>query len=728
MGRFWQTAVVAGLGAMGLMAAAAIGAPAPVKPAAKPAAVAKPATKPAARTAASAARPVNTARIVNQKPGEWLSHGRGYDEQRYSPLDQINLNTVKDLKLAWYADLGSTRGVEGTPLMVDGVLYNIQPWNITTAYDAKTGKELWKYDPKVPESTGRYACCDIDARGLAAWNGKIIVPTLDGRLIALNAKTGKPVWSVQTLDEKTPWPYTVTGAPRVFDGKVIIGNAGGEVAAQGYMTAYDAETGKKLWRFYIVPGDPKVHPWTEADKMAAKTWADPEFWKTGGGGNNWDAIVYDPKAKLVYIGTGNGGPWYPDYRGGGKGDNLFISSIVALHVEDGSYAWHYQVVPGDKWDFDNTAPLMLADLTIDGKLRHVIMQAPKVGFFYVLDRITGEVISAKDYVPQNWNIGFEPKTWRPIINPAVDYKTDKPILVMPNSSHNWQPMAYSPRTGLVYFPVNEGGRIIAKDPDFKVTPGSMSQLGILDYGDSPERKALQEEQRRISKSYLIAYDPVKQQAVWKAPYKRGGNGGVLATAGDLVFEGTAGATFAAYNARTGEKVWEMPVQQSPISGPISYEIDGEQYVAVNAGFGGGLAHDGQMAADPSLQLYDYGRLLVFKLNGKAALPPFKRVVATLDPPPQVQKTNGQVIEGMKLYAKNCQGCHGENLRGGIKDLRRMSKETHAEFFDIVLGGKRQAKGMANFSNVLSRNDAELIRKYIIARIEEDWTDLKNGKQ
>jgi quinohemoprotein ethanol dehydrogenase len=256
----------------------------------------------------------------------------------------------------------------------------------------------------------------------------------------------------------------------------------------------------------------------------------------------------------------------------------------------------------------------------------------------------------------------------------------------------------------------------------------MSQLGILDFGDSPERKALQAESRRISKSYLIGYDPVKQQAVWKAPYSRGGNGGVLATAGDLVFEGTAGATFAAYNARTGDKVCEMPVQQSPISGPISYSIDGEQYVAVNAGFGGGLAHDGQMAADPNLQLYDYGRLLVFKLNGKGALPPFKRVVANLDPPPTLQKTNGQVIEGMKLYAKNCQGCHGENLRGGIKDLRRMSKETHAEFFDIVLGGKRASKGMANFSGVLTRQDAELIQKFIVARIEEDWSDLKNGKQ
>ncbi|MEO8114768.1 MAG: PQQ-binding-like beta-propeller repeat protein, partial [Phenylobacterium sp.] len=357
MKRFWPTALAAGLGVLGLggLAVGATGAPVPV---------AKPPAAATVKRASPVQRPVDEARIVNQSAGEWLSHGKDYNEQRYSPLTQINTDNVKNLKLAWYADLGSTRGVEGTPLMVDGVLYNTQPWNITTAYDAKTGKVLWKYDPKVPESTGRIACCDLDARGVAAWKGKIYIATLDGRLIALNAKTGKPIWSVQTLDEKSPWPYTVTGAPRVADGKVLIGNAGGEVAAQGYVTAYDAETGKQDWRFYIVPPDPKVHPWTKADKIAAPTWGDPEFWKTGGGGNDWDAIVYDPKAKLVYLGTGNGGPWYPDYRGGGTGDNLFISSIVAIHVEDGAYAWHYQVVPGDKWDFDNTAPLMLADLTI----------------------------------------------------------------------------------------------------------------------------------------------------------------------------------------------------------------------------------------------------------------------------------------------------------------------------------------------------------------------------
>jgi quinohemoprotein ethanol dehydrogenase len=676
---------------------------------------------------ADAAKPVDAQRIVgaDREPGQWLSAGRTYDEQRFSPLTQINTSNVKNLGLDWYADLGSTRGVEASPLMVDGVLYDIQPWNITTAYDAKTGKLLWRYDPKVPEKYGRLACCDIDARGLAAWKGKIILATLDGRLIALNAKTGQPVWSVQTLDEGTPWAYTVTGAPRVFEGKVFIGNAGAEAAAAGFFTAYDAETGKKIWRFHVVPGNPADGYKSKAEAMAAKTWSG-EWWKNGGGGTPWDSFVYDPKTRLIYLGTGNSGPWATEYRSPGGGDNLFLASIVALKVDTGEYVWHYQETPGDEWDYTATQPLILADLKIKGRDRKVIMQAPKNGFFYVLDRLTGELISAKNFVPVNWASGIDMKTGRPIINPQIHYGV-MPELQSPGpgGAHNWQPMSFDPQTGLAYFPVTASSFIYALDPNFKLQPGRMSQLGMTGGGHQEERKQLMASAPKDD-AYLVAWDPVNQKEVWRAPHGRTGSGGVLTTAGNLVFEGTIGSTFAAYRADTGEKVWEMPVQQVPIAGPISYAIDGVQYIAVNAGYGGGIAH-GPVNNDALLQITDYGRLLVFKLGGATKLPPVVEVKATLDPPPNLGGSNYELQKGGELYALNCQGCHGENARGGIKDLRRMSAQTHADFQNIVIGGARKERGMASFADILGKDDAELIHKYIVVRINEDWTDLKNGK-
>ena len=665
---------------------------------------------------------------ANQHPGDWMSYGRTYDEQRFSQLGQINTSNVGKLGLAWFADLGSTRGIEGTPLEIDGVIYNVQPWNIVKALDARTGKLLWSFDPKVPEATARNGCCDIVTRGLAAWKGKIYVGALDGRLFALDAKTGKPVWSVNTFDDGQKALLTITGAPRVFDGKVVIGNAGGESAGRGYITAYDAETGKKDWRFYIVPGDPaeKAAPnQVKADKIARPTWTG-DFWKIGGGGNDWDTLIYDPKLKLVYIGTGNGGPWVSQARGAPGGDSLFTSSIVALHVEDGSYAWHYQEVPNEEWDYDATAPLMLADLKIGGKTRPVIMHAPKTGFFYVVDRRTGKLLSAKDYMAQNWADGYDLKTGRPRIKPGVRYG-EKPILITPNNAHNWQPMAFNPQTGLVYFPVNETGRIIGMDPSYQVKFGGLSQTGESHGGYEDVRKQLNEENKKNLNYYLIAWDPVKQKEAWRVTYKRGGSGGVLTTAGNLVFQGTSDATIAAYDARTGKKLWEAPIQQSPISPPISYSLDGVQYIAINAGFGGGLAHDNVNASDPGLQLYDYGRLLVFKLDGQVKLPPFKMVRASLEPPPRIPHSNGDVREGFDIYTANCAVCHGENARGGVKDLRRMSSQTHKDFFDIVLRGKRASNGMPTFGDKLTQHDVEQIQKYLVSRIEDDWVELKGAE-
>jgi quinohemoprotein ethanol dehydrogenase len=667
---------------------------------------------------------VDHARLIaaDKSPGEWMAPGRTYDEQRFSPLDAINDGNVADLGLAWYADLPVDRGVEASPLMIGGVLYNIEPWNVTVAYDAKTGKELWRFDPRVDREKGKIACCDIVTRGLAAWKGKIILATLDGRLIALDARTGKPVWSVNTLEPV--WPYTITGAPRVFDGKVLIGNAGAEGAARGYVTAYDVATGKQLWRFYTVPGDPAKPQANPILEMAAKTW-NGEWWKVGGGGTVWDSIVYDPALDLVYIGTGNGGPWAQLYRSPGGGDNLFLSSIVALNAKTGAYVWHYQTTPGDEWDYTATQSMILADLTIEGKPRKVLMQAPKNGFFYVLDRATGKLISAKPFVPMSWANGVDMVTGRPNMNPEARYG-ETPVLITPGpgGGHNWNPMAYSPRTGLAYFPVTEMYMAFSVNPNFKQTPGNMSQLGISTTGYDLTRKAASAYAAANNKAWLTAWDPVKQEERWRVPYPNRGSGGILATAGNLVFQGTIGGTFAAYRADSGEKLWEMPVQQLPIAAPIAYSIGGEQYIAVNAGWGGGLAHSSTAKALGFP--ISAPRLLVFKLGGSAALPALAEAAPELVRPGDTTAGADVLAQGEQLYAQNCMTCHGERARGGIKDLRRMTPATHKQFLDIVLRGARREQGMASFGDTLSEADAKAIHAYLARRANEDWADILKG--
>lgn len=670
-------------------------------------------------------RPVDHARLVaaDREPGQWMAPGRTHGEQRFSPLDQINAENAAKLGLAWYADIAVDRGVEASPLMIDGVLYNIEPWNVTTAYDAVTGKQLWRFDPQVDREKGRLACCDIVTRGLAAWNGKVIIATLDGRLIAIDAKSGKQAWSVDTLEPV--WPYTITGAPRVFDGKVIIGNSGAEGAARGYVTTYDADTGKQLWRFYTVPGDPAKPQADKAMDMAAKTWTG-EWWKRGGGGTVWDSIVYDAELDLVYIGVGNGGPWPQKYRSPGGGDNLFLSSIVALNAKTGEYVWHYQTTPGEQWDYTATQSMILADLKIEGKLRKVLMQAPKNGFFYVLDRATGKLISAEPYVAMNWATGIDKATGRPIMNPEANYGV-VPVIVTPGPAggHNWHPMAYSPQTGLAYFPVTEMYMAFSINPDFKQTPGNMSQLGISTTGYDLTRKAAADFAAKNNKYWLTAWDPVAQKERWRVPYPLRGSGGILATGGNLVFQGTVHGTLAAYRADTGEKVWDMPVQQVPIAAPISYMVDGVQYIAVNAGWGGGLGH----AASAKALGFPLAtpRLLVFKLGGTATLPAMAEATTKVERPADTKASAEIIARGEQLYAQNCASCHAERARGGVKDLRRMSAATHAEFNDIVLKGTRIEKGMVSFADVLSQNDADAIYAYLLRRTNEDWDEMAKGE-
>lgn len=668
---------------------------------------------------------VDHARLVaaDRNAGEWMAPGRTYGEQRFSPLSEINADTVSRLGLAWYADLPVDRGVEASPLMIDGILYNIEPWNVTTAYDATTGRQLWRYDPQVDRDKGRLACCDIVTRGLAAWKGKIILVTLDGRLIAVNGKTGKPVWSVDTLEPV--WPYTITGAPRVFDGKVLIGNAGAEGAARGYVTAYDAETGRKLWRFYTVPGDPAKPQENPILDMAARTWTG-EWWKRGGGGTVWDSIVYDPELDLVYLGVGNGGPWPQAYRSPGGGDNLFLSSIVALKADSGDYVWHYQTTPGEQWDYTATQSMILADLSIGGRPRKVLMQAPKNGFFYVLDRATGKLISAKPYVAMNWAKGIDPATGQAIVNPEARYGV-VPVMLTPGpgGGHNWNPMAFSPQTGLAYFPVTEMYAAYSLNPDFKQTPGNMSQLGISTTGYELSRKAAADYAAANNKAWLTAWDPVAQQERWRVPYPMRGSGGILATGGNLVFQGTVGGTFAAYRADNGKKLWEMPVQQVPIAAPISYSVKGVQYIAVNAGWGGGLSHS-TSAKSLGFPL-SKPRLLVFKLGGDATLPALEDAGPSLERPAETGASAEVIAHGEGLYAQHCATCHGERARGGVKDLRRMTPATRAEFYDIVLRGKRRETGMASFGDLLTQADAEAIRAYLIRRTNGDWTEIAGEK-
>jgi quinohemoprotein ethanol dehydrogenase len=659
-------------------------------------------------------------RLGHPAPGEWPSDGRDYTAQRYSPLTQIDASNVSSLGLAWYDDLDTLRGVEATPIYADGVLYNSLPFNVIKAYDAKNGRVLWAYDPKVPREMARYACCEPDSRGLAMWHGLIVIATLDGRLIGLDKTSGKPAWTTQVLP--STMPYTITGAPRVFGDMVVIGNSGGDLGVRGFVAAFDAATGKKRWKFFLTP-NPEGKPDGEASDpimpMVRKTWSDEGLWKQlGGGANPWDSIAYDPELKLVYVGTGNSSPHSQFYRSPGGGDNLFVCSIVALHAEDGSYAWHYQMIPGEEWDYTCTSSIVSADLKIGGKTRKVIMQAPKGGFFYVLDRKTGKLISGKSYVKVNWTLGLD-ANGRPIDNPAARYG-EEPALVYPGpgGAHNWFPMAYSPRTKLAYFPAYQSGFVYARQPNWTPQPfRSNSGWGGFSGPALQKRMALQKEADKDEKAMLVAYDPVKQAIAWSVPLPRHGNGGVFVTASDLVFEGTTKQTFAAFDARTGKQLWEFPTQSAPVAGGITYEVDGEQYIAINAGWGGGAA---QVERGAGIELPRApARLLVFKLGGSKTLPPLAKAEPIPQPPP-LRASEADIQAGAQLFADTCSGCHGREAVGGVKDLRHMTAETHAKFKDIVLGGLYTDKGMASFKDLLTDKQAGQIHDYLIARANEDW--------
>ena len=553
---------------------------------------------------------------------EWLTYGLTQAETRYSPLTQINAETVKRLGLAWSYDLGSGGGgQEGTPLVWNGMLFGITNWSVVFAVDARTGKERWRWDPEVNQTAVRpKICCGVVNRGIAIYDGKIIAPVIDGRLQALDAETGKVIWEARVAFPQDH--QTITMAPRIAKGKVIIGVSGGDRPTRGFFDAYDATTGRRAWRFYTVPGDPSRPFENAAMKKAAESW-DGDWWKKGGGGAVWDGMAYDPDAELVYVGTGNAEPWAQQLRTATAKDNLYVCSILAVHVDTGELKWHYQVVPNDIWDFDSVQHLMLADLTINGRPRKVIMQANKNAFYYVLDRITGQFISAGPFSRVTWAKGIDQKTGRPMVNPEAFYGTE-PIQIMPGGggAHNWSPMSFNPVAGLTYIPTSTNNSwTYAAETRFDPQPGrTTGTVRPMPTATRPPPPAIGPEpiEGPGGRGALVAWDPVAQQMRWRQPGGGGIGGGTMTTAGNLVFQTVNDGRLIAYSADRGEKLLELQTGlRSGMGPPITYRLDGKQYVALMGGVGatgGGNAGPGNSATPFS------PRLLSFVIDGNAPLP------------------------------------------------------------------------------------------------------------
>jgi quinohemoprotein ethanol dehydrogenase len=656
-------------------------------------------------------------------PDQWLTIGRDYAETRFSPLQQIDGTNVRRLGLAWSYDTQSLRGLEATPLESNGVLYATADWSNVFAVDAKTGRQLWRWDAKADRIRGYRACCDVVNRGVALYRDKVFVGVIDGRLAALDAATGALRWEVQTTPVNEP--YTITGAPRVVDGKVIIGNGGAEMGVRGFVSAYDAETGKLAWRFYVVPGDPAKGFENEAMRKAAATWTG-EWWKNGaGGGTPWDCFAYDPELKLLYVGTGNGSAWDRKLRSPGGGDNLYLSSIVALHVETGELAWYYQTTPGDQWDYTAVQQLTLAELRIGGQKRKVIMQAPKNGFFYVLDRVTGELLSAQPYAKVTWAKGVDMKTGRPTETKQARYGyqsvTQWPG---PGGAHNWQPMSFNPGTGLVYIPAVESSFNYVRERDFKRVPGFWNMgIDLSARSGSKEIPELPQSEYEAgtgpevgAASSLLAWDPVAAKPRWRVKYQGTTGGGTLTTAGNLVFQGLSDGRLVAYTADTGDKLWEMQLGGGIIAAPSTWSLDGKQYVSVLVGWGGAV---GLYVGNPTQQYKPPGRLFTFVLDGNAKLEPVRGIQKPQLTVIDNTATPAQVERGATLFARRCSMCHGVAAvsGGAIADLRYALPATYDMFEKIVHEGAYQQLGMPKF-DFFSAADVAAVKGYLLSRRKE----------
>jgi quinohemoprotein ethanol dehydrogenase len=675
---------------------------------------------------------INKQSIANPE-GQWLSYGRDYQEHRFSPLSDINRDTISQLDLAWSFKFSTARGMEATPLVHNGVIYISTGWSHVHALDARTGEQLWHYDAKVAKSHLAKTCCGPVNRGVALWQGEsdaklqVFFGALDGRLIALDAKTGTENWSIQTTP--TDGNYSITGAPRVITrveegvekGMVIIGNGGAELGVRGFVSAYDVTTGEQIWRFYTVPGDPKKPQENPALKAALETWSGDYWYQNGGGGGTaWDSLVYDPELDLIYIGTGNGSPWNRDLRSPGGGDNLYLSSIVALSAGSGEYVWHYQVTPQDNWDSTATQQLVLAELEIEGTQRSVIMQAPKNGFFYVLDRITGELLSAEPYTHITWASHVDMATGRPVETKYADYQSFGSTYIWPSpyGAHNWQPMSFSNKTGLMYIPVqNIPGYFSAQDSVVYRVDRWNTGVDLNESRDPKSWVAAKASMDALVYGELVAWDPVKKQRAWQVHHDKPSNGGILSTAGDLVFQGTWDGTFVAYDAENGTPLWQYQSDSAILAGPISYELDGEQYIAVAQGSGGTVMLT--IGEELMRNRVNQNKLLVFKRSDlekiRSQQVAQESNLAPILPLGHKAESDPETIKkGEVLYGQNCASCHGISAKSNhiVPDLRYMSKQTHSDFIGIVLGGAYAHKGMIGFYETFDTGDVEAIHVFL----------------
>lgn len=665
---------------------------------------------------------IDQQRMLNRAAADWLSLGGNQEMQHYSPLSQINAQTIKDLGFAWEYDASTIigtvpRGLEATPIVVDGIMYTSGAWGVVYALDAKTGKELWIYKPQVDASYARRACCDVVNRGVAVWEGKVYVGTLDGYLVCLDAANGTVLWSQDTFTDRTKG-YTITSPPQVAGSIVMIGNSGGEYGVRGYVTAYDLKTGEQKWRFWIVPGDPAKGYESPEMEMAAKTWDPNSHWETGVGGTSWGESAYDPQLNLLYVGTGNSTPYPIWFRSPSGGDNLFLSSILAINPDNGRLVWHYQTTPAEIWDYTATQNMIMADLEIDGKMRKVIMQAPKNGFFYVLDRATGELISAEKYTKVNWASHVDLKTGRPVLTEQGAWYKDKPKLVVPylGGGHVWQPMSYNPVTGLIYIPERSVPQVFKAFENYKYRDDVDNTA--IDYSQMYKFKKnvpeqIKEAEDTLRTESLLAWNPTTQQAVWKvmdgAP-----DGGTMSTP-ELVFQGTRTGYFNVFDARTGKKLKSIFTGTGIMAAPTTYLVDGEQYVAVMAAYGG--AETAAYLPDAAFfQYQNKERILVFKLGGGETPVAPKRIPIETPMPPPIKIKRELIAKGGAIYESYCETCHGrfgDRHLSQHPDLSKLPEAKHQFFNDIVLKGILAQNGMANFSNSLNEEDVEAIHHFLL---------------
>ena len=646
---------------------------------------------------------------------DWRAYGRTHNERRFFPADDINTSNVKDLKPDWYMDLHGDVGLVSTPLVIDGILYFVGTMNIVKAVDARSGELIWEYDPKVGDVVkDKRQIGWVHNRGISFYEGKVFAATWDGRLIAIDALTGEQIWETRTfgLDQA----LYITGAPKAFKGKVLIGNGGTENGpTRGYITAYDAETGEQAWRFYIVPGNPSDGFEDETQEMAAKTWTG-EWWKHGGGGNTWHGFTYDEELDALYVGTGNGSPWNRKIRSPEGGDNLFLCSVVALDPDDGKYLWHYQTTPGETWDFNSNMDIVLADLNIEGEEVKALLHAPKNGFFYVINRKTGKLISAEPFADVNWASHIDMETGRPVEIEGARYEDGGPVTITPSpwGAHSWHAMSFNPMSGLVYLPVihqattfTDEGIDLGKWQAEPFVGGLGVNLGEA-RGASPSGS-------------LVAWDPVSQKEIWSIKQKYPHNPGTLTTAGNLVFQGSPEGILYAYHAETGEALWSYDVGLGIAAPPITYKLDGKQYISLLVGWGGGYAGLGAKA--PELG-WGYGkhkrRLITFSLTGEAMLPklPPPHVVQPInDPDFEISAEMAQLGAGLYGY---CSACHGPGMfSGGMAPDLRESKvclDKNA-FKSVVKEGSFVDKGMPQFSH-LTDEELTALMHFVRKRAKE----------